>query len=208
MPTSSKNTAARRLLVLLPALAVLALSAVASAFPTPSPVPYRWQLDFYPGEFRMFVDRGTGQAYWYLTYQVVNRTGKSQIWAPQMTLFTDAGEIMLSGQEVPRGVEEAILDLHGNPLLERQIDVIGDLLVGPENAKDGLAVWPAHTVHVNELSLFIRGLSGESAGVMNPMTGRREVLHKTLQRDYLIPGNAIDRGSAPIELRSQRWILR
>jgi hypothetical protein len=188
-------------------LAVLVSGAALWAYPTPSPVPYRWELDFKPGDLRMYTDR-SGQSYWYFDYEVINRTQRTQTWAPQITLYTDAGEIMLAGRDVPKHVESEIVSLLGNPLLERQIQVVGDLLVGRENAKDGLAIWPARIQHVNELSLFVRGCSGESARVRNPISGQREVLYKTLQRDFVIPGDAIQRGNEPIEMASQRWVLR
>jgi hypothetical protein len=34
------------------------------------------------------------------------------------------------------------------------------------------------------------------------------LLRKTLQRDYLIPGEALPRGSKPLERRAQRWVMR
>ncbi len=194
-----------------PAVALLVLLATATlalAYPKPAAVPYRWQLDFDSGPLRMYVDAERGQAYWYLTYMVTNRTTRTQVWAPQLTMFTDAGEIFLSGAGVPSRVETDILELLGNPLLERQSQVIGDLLVAAENAKEGLAVWPAATTSVNEFSIFVRGISGESARVSHPISGDAVVLYKTLQQDYLVPGDALARGSTPVETVGQRWILR
>ena len=60
----------------------------------------------------------------------------------------------------------------------------------------------------NELSLFIAGLSGETARLRNPATGDEVILRKTRQRDYLIRGSAIARGSRPAEFRRERWVLR
>ena len=75
-------------------------------------------------------------------------------------------------------------------------------------ARDGVVVWPAREVTVNELTLFIRGVSGETGRVRNPLTGGVVVLYKTIQRDYLIPGDALARGSKPVDLVRQQWILR
>ena len=72
----------------------------------------------------------------------------------------------------------------------------------------GLVVWPAARTSVNQISLFIGGLSGETARVRNPSTGEMIILRKTLQRDYLIRGDALARGSKPVELRGERWVLR
>lgn len=189
-------------------LAVVILVAPVAAFPKPAAIPYRWQLQFEPGEIRLYQDRSTGDVYWYFTYAVTNRTGRTQLWAPRLTLFTDAGEIIVSGDSVPSRVEQEILDLLADELLEPQHRVFGDILVGPEHARDGLAIWPARNDSVNRLSLFIRGISGESTRITNPLTGEPVVLYKTLQRDYLIPGNALARGSEPVELIAEQWILR
>ena len=190
-------------------LAVLVLASGLLAYPKPARVPYRWQLEFESGDLRLYVDDVTGAAYWYFTYQVTNRTGRDQLWAPRFTLFTDAGEIMVSGNGVPVRITRDILDLLGNELLQNQNESIGDLLQGPEHAREGLVIWPARDVSVNELNLFIRGISGETARVNNPLSGEVVVLYKTLHREYLIPGDALSRGSTPIDLVPQEeWILR
>ncbi len=189
-------------------VAALAIAGVAAGYPKPATVPYRWQLDFDAGDLRLYVDQESSDAYWHFTYQVTNRTSKDQVWAPRFTLFTDAGEIMISGREVPSRVTEDLLELLGNELLESQHEAIGDLLQGPEHAREGLVVWPARDTSVNELKMFVRGLSGESARIKNPATAQELVLYKTLQRDYLVPGDALARGNDPIGLVSERWILR
>lgn len=191
-------------------VAVIALLVAVTAFadyPKPAPVPFRWELEFEPGPLRLYMD-SNGSGYWYFTYTVTNRTGSDQLWAPKFTLFTDAGEIVESGRNVPDSVTQDLLKMLGNPLMEDQNSAIGDILQGKENAKEGLIVWPAKRLDVNELSLFVAGLSGETARVKNPVNGQEIILRKTLQRNYLIPGNAVDRGSQPIDLVSQEWVLR
>ena len=193
---------------LIPALALLVITVTALAYPKPASVPYRWELDFTPGALRLWVDPVDGRAYWYLDYAVLNDTGEDQLWAPRFVIYTDEGEILTSGTNVPGRVERELKDLLGNQLIELQNEVIGDLFQGKEHQKDGLAVWPARNLDVNEISLFISGISGETARVINPATGEEMILRKTLQRDYLVRGNAIARGSAPAELVDQRWVLR
>jgi hypothetical protein len=189
-------------------LVVLAATSGAVAFPRPAPVAPRWELEFEPGPLRVYVDPDEGGAYWYFTYKVINRTGGDQVWAPTFVLFTDAGEILPSGRGVPSRVAADIKTLLGNDFLEHQNEVIGEIFYGRDHAKEGLVVWPARHLEVNELSLFIAGASGETAYVVNPITGDDVLLRKTLQRDYLIPGEAIARGSRPIELQEQRWVMR
>ncbi|MDY7108542.1 MAG: hypothetical protein SYC29_07875 [Planctomycetota bacterium] len=192
----------------LAALGALLLGCAVWAFPEPALVPYRWELDFQPGELRLYVDPIDETAWWYFTYKVVNNTGDDQLWAPSFVLFTDAGEILTSGRDVPTRIEEDITSLIGNELLLMQNEAIGELFQGPEHAREGVVVWPAREIEVNELSLFIAGISGETARIANPLTGEELILRKTLQRDYLIRGKAITRGSEPIEFLQQRWVLR
>lgn len=189
-------------------IAAVTAGGGAWAFPKPAPVPFRWELNFQSGPLRLYVDDETGDSYWYFTYTVTNRTGKDQLWAPSLVLFTDAGEILHAGRDVPSRVTDDLLDLLGNEFLEDQNQIIGDILQGREHAKEGLVVWRPRNLNVNELSVFIAGISGETARVKNPITGQEVILRKTLQRDYLVRGNASARGSEPIELVEEQWILR
>lgn len=194
-----------------PAAAVLGLLLIVGAvgaYPRPRAISPRWELEFEPGELRLYEDPAEGRFYWYFSYQVVNHTGNDQVWAPSFILYTDVGEILPSGRDVPSRVGQDLLNLLGNPLMENQNEIIGDIYHGREHAKDGLVVWPAEHLEVNELSLFVAGTSGETATVENPITGQPVTLRKTLQRNYLIPGEAPARGSKPIELVSQSWVMR
>ncbi|MCZ6835314.1 MAG: hypothetical protein O7G85_06015 [Planctomycetota bacterium] len=143
-----------------------------------------------------------------MTYKVTNRTTRDRIWAPKFTLFTDAGEILESGKDVPTSITAEIHTLLKNQFLEKQNEIIGDLLQGPENAREGLVLWPARSLNVNEMTVFISGVSGESIRVRNPITGEQVFLYKTLQRNYLIPGDALARGTEAIGLVEEHWILR
>ena len=51
------------------------LTGVALAYPRPATVPYRWELAFEPGDFRLFIDPIDDVPYWYFHYTVTNRTG-------------------------------------------------------------------------------------------------------------------------------------
>ncbi len=199
----------RRVMQAATALAAgLLVAGSALGYPRPAAVPTRWELEFEPRELRLYLDETEGRAYWYFTYQVTNRTGRQQIWAPTFTLYTDEGEILTSGREVPSRVADEVLELLGNGLLENQNEIIGEIFHGREHAREGLVIWPAQKLDVNEMSLFIAGISGETAEVRNPATGQPVLLRKTLQRDYLVPGDVVPRGSRPCEVVSQRWVMR
>ena len=136
--------------------AVAVLSAVGSvlAYPRPAAVAPRWELEFEAGPLRLYVDPVEGNAYWCFTYKVTNRTGHDQVWAPSLTLFTDAGEIRPSGRGVPSRVAVNLRELLGNELLENQNAIIGEILHGREHAREGLVIWPAGNLEVNEVSLL------------------------------------------------------
>ena len=206
MMTALARTRAVRIACLVAPLLLMAVSV--AGHPKPAAVPYRWQLEFKPGDLRVWVNPRDDKPYWYFTYTVTNRTGQEQVWAPVFTMLTDAGEIMTSGENVPADVTSTLKALLANDLLETQTEVIGELLQGKEHAKDGLVIWPMPTTDLTDISIFVRGLSGETAKVKNPSTKKDVVLHKTLKRDYLIPGNALDRGSKAVELVSEQWIFR
>ena len=93
--------------------------------PRPSPFPVRWELDFAAGPLRLFVHPADGSSWWYFTYRVTNRTGRDQVWAPELVLFTDAGEILDAGNGVPTRVTESIRGLLRDELLETQSEIIG-----------------------------------------------------------------------------------
>lgn len=157
-----------------------------------------WQLDFRPGALRLYVDPVDGGKFWYFTYKVVNRSGRDRMWAPRFEFFSDAGEIKVSGKEVPSRVTEQIRTLLGNPLLEDQNQILGDILIGEENAKEGLVVWPAGTAEVNEFTIFVTGVSGKVRKVPDPKTGAPRAERWTLRFNYLVPGDAPARGSDPV----------
>lgn len=178
------------------------------AYPRPSIVPTRWELEFDAGALRIYVDPQTEQPYWYFTYTVTNRTDNDQVWAPRFTLFTDAGNIMVSGRDVPRRVVENLMMLLNNPFLEDQNEIIGEIYQGREHAREGLVLWPAENLDVTDVTLFIAGISGETARVTHPQTGDEIILRKTLQRDYEVPGMIVPRRFNEAELVDQQWILR
>lgn len=200
------------------AAGLVAIACTAAAFlpaartfaqhPTPSAVPLRWELAFEPGPLRTYVDPVEGTAYWYMPYVVTNLTGQDQTWAPEFVLFADTGEILRSGEGVPSRVEERLRELLGNPLLETQNEIIGDIRQGREHARDGLAVWPLRRTRLTEFSVFIGGISGETARIVNPVTGAPVILRKSLERRYRVPGDPLARGSTPVELVSERWVMR
>ncbi len=188
--------------------ALLGLSAPSSAVVVGSPLAAPagdrdWEIDFQPGDLRLYVDPSDGRHYWYFTYTVTNLTERDLVFAPRIELFLDSGEILRSGRGVPTRVVGQVKDLLGNPLLEDQNRIIGDLRVGRENARTGVALWPAEDQQVTELTLFFQGLSSDRKDVLHPETGEKVSLYRTLRREYLVPGDPEARGSRPLDLSEE-----
>lgn len=183
--------------------------------PEPDPVPTRWELNFEPGPLRIIkLDRGAAGPRWYfyMTYRVENYSGNDLIFAPAFDLVTQEGAIRRSGRDVPPEVTSQIMSMLRNPYLEDQISILGNILQGVENAKDGLAIWPVDDLETDSITVFVAGLSGENKPyvVTDAETGRnkRVMLRKTLMLTYDTPGTLAGRGAEPLELDDSVWVMR
>ncbi len=194
-------------------VASVAPVGVASAAPEPDPVPRRWQLTVEPGPLRVAnisVD-GQNRLYYYMTYRVTNTAGSDVMFTPSFELATDLGTVQRAGRDVPASVTKEILDTLENPLLQDQISVVGMLLQGQENAKDGLVIWPVMDSHVRALEVYAAGFSGETRTLdaFDPETQgtRRVTLRKSLMLRYQTMGE-VRPGTEPYSVLEQRWIMR
>ncbi|MEM1331760.1 MAG: hypothetical protein AAGG07_14535 [Planctomycetota bacterium] len=191
------------LAALLVPLVLVSAVRTAVAAPEPAPVPERWQLDVDLGPLRAALvpvevaqpdgtTRTEPRAYLYLTYTVSNYTGEDLLFAPSFELALDNGSILSAGEDVPNAVTREILARLDNPFLNDQVNVIGMLSQGPENAREGLVIWPLTDLDVNELIIYGAGFSGETdtLELTDPATGEpvRAILRKTLVARYDAPG--------------------
>lgn len=193
-------------------------SGVAMAAPEPDPVPRKWQLTLETGPMRvMSVDvDGSGpepaRLYYYMTYKVINNTGQDILFTPSFDLTTDEGDLQRSGRGVPGAVTDQIVAALENKLLEDQISIVGMLLQGEENAKEGLAVWPVGVAHVRDLSVFARGFSGEmrAMDVYDPETKgtKRVTFRKTLMLQFQPLGETRDMGAGELPRIKEQWVMR
>lgn len=207
-----------RLRVIAPAAAMAGVAGVAlmgGLAPEPDPVPRRWQFDVKLGDLRMArinLEGGGVGTYFYLPYQVTNGTREDLLFAPQWELATDEGDVVRSGRDVPAEVTRQIIARLGNPLILDQVAILGPLLQGEENAKDGVVIWAAPDLNVDEVAIYATGFSGETKPyeVRDPATGkmRPELLRKTLMLRYDIPGDLMKRGNQPFPTSERRWIMR
>ena len=183
--------------------------------PEPDPLPQRWELDLIVGPLRVItldVEGEGRQPFFYMTYRVTNNSGEDLQFAPIFEIGNENGDVVRAGTDVPRSVRQGLLRLLDNPLLEDQIQIIGKILQGRENAKDGLVIWRAPSLTTDELAVYASGFSGETQQVefRNPDTGESETMtfRKTYMVRYTTPGTLVGQGSTPLEVIGERWIMR
>lgn len=208
-----------KLLCSLSLLALAAAANVVSAYPEPSKYPVSWELKFeYDTPRRVVVEipgSDVPKAYWYMTYTVTNKTDKEQEFLPVFTLVTKAGKVVRSDKGVPKAVFDKIKARSGNKLLESPIKIAQTILVGDDEAKDGVAIWEEPEAEMGSFSIFVGGLAGEHTAltdsngqpVMNK-DGKPIILFKTLQLDYTVSGDEVYPGIDPIDKTHQRWVMR
>lgn len=179
--------------------------------PEPALVSDAWSLEFThdPPQPIAVVDiDGKYRWFWYITYKVVNHTDEDLVFLPEVTISTDTGTISQADEGVPAMAFVAIQQRVGNALLESPSKIIGTILQGPDHAKEGVIVWAAQPEDVDQISVFITGLSGESQTILNPMTQEPVLLRKTLMIEYATPGSNLNLQDQPIIEKTRRWIMR
>jgi hypothetical protein len=193
------------------AVFLIASPTSSAAAPSPDPVSRRWQLDIKPGPLRLKILNVDGvgmRAFFYFTYFVQNNTGKDLLFAPSFELATEDGKLVRSGRGVPSAVTKTLLTQLRNPFLLDQIGAVGLLLQGEENAREGLIVWQADNLEVDEVTIFASGFSGETTTYNRPDTGEPVLLRKTLMLRHATPGDIAVLGDRPLSRVQQRWIMR
>lgn len=184
----------------------LSQSADAPAAPQAPAAPTRpairsdevWNLEYEAGPMRLFRDAATGEAYWYTTFTLFNRSGQDRHVAPRWELVDEEGRVTPEGRGVPGDVTKAIQRLLNDPQLQESHGVMGAMGQGPANAKSGFVVFPAGP-ELRRFSLLVSGLSNGEDAIKDVKTGKRIVTRRTWRIDYQVPGDrAALRGPVPL----------
>lgn len=143
-------------------------------FAEPSIVNPSWAFDLTVATPRPVSVEINGKTkwYWYLPYKVVNNTGDDRLFIPEVTITNDQGEIFRGNRLTPPAVFPAVADLLDNSLLESPDDVTGTLLQGEDFAKESVVIWPVSTLDVDQFTVFIAGVDGETKPLISPSTGQ------------------------------------
>lgn len=199
-------------LALLVSMAMLAACAAPlHAAPEPAIVSPSWNLDFEyrtPQAIAVPDIEGTPRWYWYMAYKVTNHTGEDRLFIPEITIATDTGRIIETGRNVPATVFEHVKRQLRNPLVESPVDVIGRLLQGDDYARESVAIWPAAGEPINEMRIFVAGISGEAVNVEHPGTGDAVMMRRTRMLTYHLPGKPATPQRQPVIFQDERDVMR
>jgi hypothetical protein len=193
-------------------LAAAALTpALRAEYPKPSPYPKTWELDFVHGKPQRVVVKdiqsSAPRAYWYMTYQVTNNTNAEQPFLPAFELVTEDGRVIRNDFKIPKVVFDEVKKREGSKYMEPAALIAGELRIGPDQAKDGVAIWPEPSAEMGQFSIYVSGLSGEIAQVKGATT-KPVILHKTLQLNYLIRGDEVYPGEDEVNENPSEWVMR
>jgi hypothetical protein len=147
------------------------------------------------------------KAYWYMTYTVTNNSDAEQLFIPSFDMALEDGRVILNDFKIPKEVFDAIKKREGARFLEPAALIGGQLRIGPDQAKDGVAIWPEPALRMGRFSIFCSGLSGEHATVKGP-DGKDVILRKTLQLNYLIRGDEVYPGEDEVNEEAEQWVMR
>ncbi|MFC1780690.1 hypothetical protein ACFLZ8_00310, partial [Planctomycetota bacterium] len=74
--------------------------------------------------------------------------------------------------------------------------------------------WPDFDQNANDITIFIKGLSNETAVIKHPTEKNEDgqpsdvFLRKTLELSYKVKGDPSARSGVSIEFNEKRWIMR
>lgn len=189
-------------------LAVLLSATLAMAYPTPSPYPVAWEFKFEMGTPKRFsLD---GKAYWYVTYTVTNNTNQERTYLPIFEVLGHDGKVTRTDRLIPLEVVKAIKTREGIKFLEQANEIAGPVLLGQDQSRDGVAIWPEQaptSPEDRDFTVFASGFSGETAKVEGP-DGKEITLYKTLKVECSIPGDPKFRDRNPLVEVSRSYVFR
>jgi hypothetical protein len=208
--------------------AVLAMSPIAfpprafagaTTYPSPSSYPISWELQFDHSLPKRIVVETPGSmnptAYWYMTYTVTNKTDKEQVWLPFFEMLTRTGEVIRSDNNIPQKVFDDIKQREQSKFLEPFTKIGGEIRLGEDEARDGVAIWKEPDPRMGNFTIFVRGLSGEAVQMkddsgqpMKDADGNPIILRKTLQLNYLIRGDDVYPGQDEVNVKSEDVVMR
>lgn len=199
-----------------PGLASAQQDEPGSGVPEPELVTSSWLLTFTydtPRTIAVEMADGTIKWYWYMTYQVFNDPRVSSnhrepiLFIPEIIIADDRGNIRHANRGVDARVFPEIKRATDNGLLLSPATVPGNILPGDDYIRESVAIWPVSEDDVDEFSIFVGGLYGETAHLPHPVTGEpmTRVLKNPRTGEPEVDANG-DPVTRPVLLRRTRML--
>lgn len=205
------------------AAVVLVASAASFGYPEPKVVQKvdQWTLnvDYSAPEQVMLQlpNQKKLQRFWYIILSVTNETALDEVeFYPLCRLITDTFQVIPADKKVPITVFETIKKKHQGsyPFLESLDFKDHRVARGEDNTRDFAIIWPDFDPKTRQISLFVGGLSNETAVVEHPTlkdedgSPKKIFLQKTLHLKYAVAGDEKLRSSATMKETEQTWVMR
>jgi hypothetical protein len=221
-----RRLAALCVLALVAMTAMTSLVRPAQAYPKPSPYPISWQLKFEHSVPHRIIYRTPGdpapKAYWYITFAVTNLTDQEEMFLPSFDMLSKEGKVITSEKTVPPGAFDDIKKRERNPQLLPLEKVSGKLLIGEDQTREGVAIWPESSLRMGTFHIFVAGLSGEAVimkdgqetevkdwtKISEEEHKQQTMLRKTLDITYQIAGDEAQSELNDPRLISEEWVMR
>ena len=111
------------------------------------------------------------QRFWYIILSVTNETSLEEAeFYPLCRLITDTFQVIPADKQVPISVFNAVKQKHQGsyPFLESLDFKDHRVFRGEDNTRDFAIIWPDFDPKARQISLFVGGLSNETAVVEHP----------------------------------------
>jgi hypothetical protein len=211
--------------ILLFCLALVCLLSVAPTtilradFPKPSVYPISYELALTHGKPQRIVVQAPGEAtataYWYMTYTVTNNSDQEQVFLPRFEILSEDGRVTRSDTNIPAAVFDAIKAREKKQLLEPFTKIAGEIRLGEDQARDGVAIFPEPSTRMGHFSIFVAGLSGEAVTLkddkgepVKDKDGQLVILRKTLRLNYHVRGDEVFPGEDEVSENAEEWVMR
>jgi hypothetical protein len=157
------------------------------------------------------------QRFWYTILTLTNNTTQEEIpLYLECQIATDTFQTVPAGKGVRKEVFDQIKLKHQGqyPFLESMDFQDNRLRKGDDNARDIVIIWPEFDPAAKQVSLFIAGLSNETATVKHPVQKDADgkpvevYLQKTLQLLYSNTTDPVLRSQAVLNPVRQDWVMR
>jgi hypothetical protein len=201
---------------------ILALCSISIAAPEPTraKLPGIWTLDVTFENPQQICVRIPGDStptrFWYIILTLTNDTGHEVDFYPDIWLTTDTFTMVQASRDAREKVFDKIRTRHQGryPFIEPFEFVADKILQGADNSNDLAVIFPEFDPQAKQVSIFIGGLSNETAIVNHPTEKDQDgnpvkvVLKKTLELQYAIPGDPSQRDSQTFDFIAKRWVMR